>query len=158
MKYLCNYHCDNSDYNFKNCDNTGLGRIKYEEDSLLKETLKEFFENYFPALEVESKNSNLKNGLAVSYYGFSNIGTIIHRCKYENGGDYPDFLVDKFVQAVKKNYRDEKLDLIVYVPPTVSGTLVRNFAIKVGQKLNIPVSQNLIKVKATQPQKVFQNS
>ena len=158
MKYLCNYLGDNSEYNFKNCDNTGLERLKYEEDSLLKERLQEFLENYFPALEVEGKNSNLKNGIAVSYYGFSNIGTIIHRCKYENGGDYPDFLVDKFVQAVKKNFHSEKFDLIVYAPPTVSGNLVKNFAIKVGQKLNIPVSHNLIKVKTTQPQKVFQNS
>ncbi|MCS7052969.1 MAG: RecQ family ATP-dependent DNA helicase [Ignavibacterium sp.] len=158
MKFLCNYLGDNTEYNFRNCDNTGLEKLKLEDDSILKARLNEFFENYYPTLEVETKGSNLVNGVASSYYGFSNVGRIIHRCKYENGGDYPDTLVDIFLKAVNKNFPNEKFDLVVYVPPTVSGDLVKNFANKISKKLNVPISHSLRKTRTTEKQKVFQNS
>ncbi|MCX7611179.1 MAG: RecQ family ATP-dependent DNA helicase, partial [Ignavibacterium sp.] len=158
MKFLCNYLGDNTEYNFRNCDNTGLEKLKLEDDSILKARLNEFFENYYPALDVETKGSNLVNGVASSYYGFSNVGRIIHRCKYENGGDYPDTLVNIFLTAVNKNFANEKFDLVVYVPPTVSGDLVKNFANKISKKLNVPISHSLRKTRTTEKQKVFQNS
>lgn len=39
------------------------------------------------------KKSHITNGVAASYYGVSNVGGAIHRSKYENGGDFPDFLL-----------------------------------------------------------------
>ncbi len=47
--------------------------------------------------------------------------------------------------------------MIVYVPPTESGDLVKNFAEKLSQVLKIPISHKLIKTEGTQPQKIFKN-
>jgi ATP-dependent DNA helicase RecQ len=99
--------------------------------------LQEFREDYFPVLEVETKGTNLVNGVASSYYGFSNVGSALHRCKYEHGGDFPDFLLKLILKAYRKKFGQERFDLILYVPPTKSGDLVKNFAVKVSQVLEI---------------------
>ena len=39
-----------------------------------QKSLQDFREDYFPELEVETKGSNIVNGVAASYYGFSNVG------------------------------------------------------------------------------------
>ena len=120
--------------------------------------MQEFRESYFPELIVESKQSNIVNGIAASFYGVSSVGAALHRSKYENGGDFPDFLLKLTLKAFRKKYGQEKFDFIVYVPPTESGDLVKNFAVKLSQVLKIPISHNLIKTDLTQPQKVFKNA
>jgi len=97
------------------------------------------------------------NGSAASYYGVSNVGAALHRSKYEKGGDFPDFLLKLVLKAFRKKYGQEKFDLVVYVPPTSSGDLVKNFAVKVAQVLKFPISHNLQKSRQTQEQKVFEN-
>jgi ATP-dependent DNA helicase RecQ len=158
MKYLCDYLGDSSDKQFLNCDNTTIKKkiVTVTEEWLKK--LEEFRVNYFPELEVETKKSNIVNGVAASYYGVSNVGDAIHRCKYENGGDFPDLLVKLSLKAFRKKFGQEKFDLILYVPPTKSGDLVKNFANKISQILKIPISHNLIKEHQTQEQKMFQNT
>ncbi|MFW6275866.1 MAG: hypothetical protein ACOC2M_04455, partial [bacterium] len=99
----------------------------------------------------------LLNGVASSYYGVSSVGAALHRSKYENGGDFPDFLLRLTLKAFRKKYGQEKFDLILYVPPTESGELVKNFAEKLSQVLKVPISHKLIKTGVTQPQKVFKN-
>jgi len=158
MKFLCDYLGDNASHSFSNCDNTGLTKIVPSVSSEWTDKLREFRENYFPELQAESKNSNNVNGVAASYYGDSNVGAAIHRSKYENGGDFPDFLLRLFLKAYRKKFGQEKFDLIVYVPPTVSGELVKNFAIRVSEVLQIPISHGLIKSKATREQKIFENT
>ena len=116
-----------------------------------------FRENYFPILEVKSKNSNLVSGVAASYYGVSKVGAALHHSKYENGGDFPDFLLSLTLKAFKKKFDQEKFDIVIYVPPTVSGSLVKNFATKIAQILKFPISHNLQKTKQTKEQKVFEN-
>jgi ATP-dependent DNA helicase RecQ len=106
---------------------------------------------------VESNGSNIVNGLASSYYGVSNVGAALHRSKYEQGGDFPDFLLKLVLKAFRKKFAQEKFDLVVYVPPTSSGDLVKNFAIKVSKVLNFPISHNLVKRKETKEQKIFEN-
>ncbi|SDH46897.1 RecQ family ATP-dependent DNA helicase [Bacteroides ovatus] len=158
MKFLCEFLGDfNLDY-YKNCDNTTLKKlhINMSKDDLQRITL--FWENYFPILSVENSKSNLINGVAGAYYGTSNVGNLIHRSKYEGGGDFPDFLQEITLRAFRKHYANKEFDLILYVPPTVSGELVRNFAYKVGNALKIPVSDLLIKTHETEAQKVFQNN
>ncbi len=93
-----------------------------------------------------------------SYYGVSNVGSALHRSKYENGGDFPDFTLKLTLKAFRKKFGNEKFDLMVYVPPTESGDLVKNFAEKVSYVLQIPISHNLRKQRETKPQKIFQNS
>lgn len=102
--------------------------------------------------------SRLTDGYAASYYGESNIATALHHSKYEGGGDFPDFLLKKTLSLFGKKYRDIHFDLVLYVPPTCSGDLVRNFAVKFANTIKVPVSHELKKTKITAEQKIFQNS
>ncbi|NJK93919.1 MAG: RecQ family ATP-dependent DNA helicase [Bacteroidales bacterium] len=158
MKFLCDFLGDKPDTDFKNCDNTGLKKIIVNPTPEWITKLTEFREDYFPELIVETPHSNIVNGVAASYYGFSNVGSTIHRCKYENGGDYPDFLLKLALKAFRKKFNQEKFDMIVYVPPTKSGHLVKNFAEKLSQVLKLPISHDLIKQRSTEEQKAFENS
>ncbi len=158
MKFLCDYLGDSSDITFTNCDNTGENKITVSVTPEWTEKLNSFRENYFPELEVESKFSRLVNGVAASYFGVSNVGAALHRSKYEDGGDFPDFLLKMVLKAFYKKFGNEKFDLILYVPPTSSGDLVKNFAVKISQALQIPISHNLVKIRQTREQKVFENA
>lgn len=129
--------------------------MKVTEDNVRK--LQEFRETFFPVLEVETKSSRIVNGVAGSYYGITNVGAAIHFSKYEGGGDFPDWLLRLTMKAFRKHYGDFIPDLILCVPPTESGDLVRNFAEKVGRILKIPVSPHLVKTTG-RPQKVFQSA
>jgi ATP-dependent DNA helicase RecQ len=158
MKYLCDYLGDNSNHTFNNCDNTGEKKISVIVIPEWEEKLKQFRENTFPKLEVAVKTSKLANGVAASYYGISNVGAAIHRSKYENGGDFPDFLLTMTLRAFGKNFKNEHFDLLLYVPSTVSGNLVKNFAEKISKTLKIPISHNLKKNRATHEQKIYQST
>ena len=104
------------------------------------------------------KASRLVDGYAASYYGVSNVGAAIHRSKYENGSDFPDFLLKKTLSVFGKKFRGIHFDLVLYLPPTNSGDLVKNFATKFARVIGVPISHELIKVRITQEQKMFQNA
>jgi ATP-dependent DNA helicase RecQ len=114
-------------------------------------------QQFFTLINNHLSKEKLLNGVASSYYGVSSVGAALHRSKYENGGDFPDFLLKLTLKAFRKKYGQEKFDFIVYVPPTQSGDLVKNFAEKLSQVLKVPISHKLIKTGVTQPQKVFKN-
>lgn len=158
MKFLCDFLGDITDAKYYNCDNTGLKKFNIISDLDWDQKLKVFREDYFPILDVESTRSNIINGVASSFYGVSNVGAAIHCSKYENGGDFPDFLLILTLKAFRKKFGNEAFDLLVYVPPTKSGNLVRNFAEKLSRTLNIPISNGLIKTRETNEQKIFENS
>ncbi len=158
MKYLCDFLGDPSDHSFTNCDNTGLKKISVNVNDEWTEKLGDFRENYFPDLNVASKGSNIVDGVASSYYGFSNVGTVLHRCKYETQEDFPDFLLKLCLRAFRKKFGQEEFDFIAYVPPTSSGDLVRNFATKLSVVLNFPITHELIKIRDTEEQKIFANN
>jgi ATP-dependent DNA helicase RecQ len=158
MKFLCDYLGDNFTDDCGKCDvdlDKKIQKVIIKEEWTNK--LADFRNNYYPILDVKTKNNNLNNGIAASYYGFSNVGSIIHRCKYEGGGDFPDELVQLTLNAFNKHLSEFKFDLILYVPPTESGDLVKNFAIKISEALKIPISHGLVKCIRTEPQKIFQN-
>lgn len=157
MQYLCEFLDNKYKNSYTNCDNTNLPRLNILMTKDWQDRLSNFRENYFPILEVETQRSNIVNGVAASYYGVSNVGSAIHRSKYENGGDFPDFLLKLTLKAFYKNYRNTKFDIVVYVPPTHSGDLVKNFACKFASAIKVPISHNLIKTRQTDEQKVFQN-
>ena len=158
MKFLCDYLGDTSNHTFTNCDNTGEKKIVVQTPQEWIDKLQAFREDYFPELEVEANGSNIVNGVASSYYGVSNVGAALHRSKYEGGGDFPDFLLKLVLKAFRKKFGQEKFDLVVYVPPTSSGDLVKTFATTVAQILKFPISHNLKKLRQTSEQKVFENS
>ena len=157
MKYLCDYLGDEVPHQFTNCDNTEQGKIKVNITPEWIEKLKSFREDYFPELVVEKRGSHMVNGVAASYYGVSSAGEAIHRSKYEQGGDFPDFLVSLAVKAFYRKFSEESFDWVLYVPPTKSGDLVKNFATKVAQIIGVPISHHLKKIRVTEEQKVFEN-
>ncbi len=69
-----------------------------------------------------------------------------------------DCMVSNNATMLTQLLGEEKFDLILYVPPTKSGELVKNFAIKISQVLKFPISHNLRKQRQTSEQKVFENS
>ena len=158
MKYLCIYLGDDTNQNFKNCDNTGEKRLRVIVTPEWIDKLSVFRDNCFPVLEIETKTGSLVNGVAASYYGVSHVGDAIHRSKYETGEDFPDFLLRLTMKAFYKKLGHERFDLLVYVPPTKSGTLVKNFACKLANALKIPISHNLLKIKQTDQQKYFESA
>ena len=82
----------------------------------------------------------------------------MHRSKYENGGDFPDFLLSLTLKAFRKKFGTDIFDIVLYVPPTISGDLVRNFSVQISEVLNIPISHSLVKTRHTREQKAFENS
>lgn len=157
MQYLCNYLGDVRQGACGVCDIDTRKHIPVVVSDTMKQKLQEFRETFFPVLEVETQRSNIINGVAASYYGVSNVGAALRHSKYEGGGDFPDWLLRLTLKAYRKYYGDPKIDLIVYVPPTESEDLVKNFAEKVSSVLKIPISHKLVKSSATEPQKVFQS-
>ncbi len=158
MKFLRDFLGDEDDNVCGNCDNDLNKIVTINSNRIWDEKIEYFKANYFPVLKVESKDSNVINGAAGSYYGFSNVGQAIHRSKYENGGDFPNFLLNITLRAFRKVLGQNKFDLILFVPPTESGDLVKNFAEKISKTLKIPISYNLIKKRNISPQKIFQTS
>lgn len=157
MKFLCDFLGDKTTNAFSNCDNTALQKLQIASNAEWKDKLQSFREDYFPILEVESKGSNIVNGIAASYYGFSNVGEALHRSKYVTKENFPDFLLKLALKAFRKKFNQEKFDYIAYVPPTSSGDLVRNFAIRLSQILKTPITHELIKARQTKEQKLFEN-
>lgn len=158
MQYLCEFLDDKATDSYSNCDNTNLPKQTVQMTDYWSNRIAEFHENYFPVLESGTRCGNMIDGVAASYYGVSNVGSAIHRSKYENGGDFPDFLLRLTLKAFYKKFGDKKFDIVLFVPPTNSGDLVKNFAIKFASSIKVPISFNLIKTKQTDAQKVFQNS
>jgi len=158
MDFLCRYLGDDTVNHCGKCDNDLQKNLHYGLSEYWQKKINEFRDSYFPELEIELKNSNIVNGVACSYYGISNVGAAIHRCKYENGGDFPNHLLRQTLRAFRHKFGNEEFDLVVYVPPTESGDLVKNFAEKVARTLKFPLSHKLVKITNTKPQKVFQNS
>ncbi len=148
MKYLCNYLEDHSTSDCNRCDNCKKKSPLFEIKNEIIEKLNYFNSNHFVEQYIGSDKIRV---VASSYYGTSNIGEIIHRCKYETKEDFPETCVNRVVSAYKKYY--EKHDLVLFVPPSISGNLVENFAKKVAQNLGIPLSDSLIKTRETKPQK-----
>ncbi len=158
MQYLCEFLDDEATNSYSNCDNTNLPKQSVQMTEYWLNRIAEFHENYFPVLESGTKSGNMIDGVAASYYGVSNVGSAIHRSKYENGGDFPEFLLRLTLKAFYKKFGDKKFDIVLFVPPTNSGDLVKNFAIKFASSIKVPISFDLIKTKQIDAQKVFQNS
>ena len=158
MQYLCDFLDDDTVTTFSNCDNTNLSKQTVQMNEYWARRITEFHENYFPILEVGARSGNMIDGVAASYYGVSNVGNAIHRSKYENGSDFPDFLLRLTLKAYWKKLADIKFDLVLFVPPTHSGNLVKNFAEKFALSIKVPLSMGLVKSRQTNEQKIYQNS
>jgi len=158
MKYLCEFLDDKHSGAYGGCDNTTEPKWTAEEDEEFRAKLQEFRESYFPEIAVKEKGNNITDGVAASFYGVSAVGSAIHRCKYEGGGDFPDFLLRLTLKAYHSAFGKKKIDLVMFVPPTISGALVEIFAQKIARILNIPFSKAIQKTRQTEKQKIYHNS
>lgn len=158
MKYLCNYLGDNLSDAYGGCDNTTESKWHPISDINYTNQLQAFRESYFPEIKCVERGNNIINGVAASLYGVSNVGATIRRCKYGNGGDFPDFLLRLTLKAYRKTFGNKHIDMVMFVPPTVSGDLVKNFAIKIARTLNVRISFGLKKTRQTEAQKAFKNA
>jgi len=62
------------------------------------------------------------------------------------------------LKAFRKHFKSTVFDLVLYVPPTISGGLVKNFAEKIARTLQFKISHGLVKTRITEPQKVFESA
>lgn len=127
---------------------------KFNSEELPKEHVSAIYDVIKKHLKEASR---ITNGYAASFYGATNVGAALHHSKYEEGGDFPDFLLKKTLSLFGKRYKNINFDLVLYVPPTKSGNLVRNFAIKFAEVIKVRISHDLKKTRETSEQKVFQN-
>ena len=160
MKFLCEYLGDSCSAAeaFKGCDNTDLlkHRVRMTDSDWVR--VREFQMNCGFTLVMESAKTNMVNGVAATYYGVSSVGLALHRCKYGDGQKkIPGWLLKITIKAYYKLWEKDAFDLILYVPPTISGDLVKDFAHRLGKALEIPVFDWLQKTRTTEPQKSFQN-
>lgn len=158
MNYLQNYLGDTVNSPCGKCD------VDLKKESVVDATLEElisieeFRENYFPVLVVETNTGILINGVAASWYGVSTVGSMLHKSKYENGGDFPDYLVRLTLKAFRSQFKNRSFDLVMYVPPTISGNLVKNFAEKIARTLKFEFSNGIVKTRKTDAQKTFESA
>lgn len=158
MNYLRNYLGDETTEPCGKCD-TDLKksyRMSASEEQL--EVIDRFRDNYFPVLKLKRRTSILVDGVAASFYGVTNVGKMIYHSKYENGGDFPDHLLRLTLRAFRKHYQAEQFEMVLYVPSTDSGDLVKNFAEKIARSLKFEISHGLVKKRQTEPQKVFESA
>lgn len=154
MKFLCNYLEDDLLDDCKLCDNCKNYYFKLDNYSETKTKIDSFYSHFSikDSIIVNRKKVEIRS---LSYYGNTEIGSIVHKCKYENGGNFPQILVDKSINVIKENFKD--IDLILFVPPTVSGGLVEDFSFRVAKGLKSNISCGLIKTRVTESQKMFKS-
>lgn len=158
MQYLCKFLGDNTASECGKCDNDTQHHITIPDSPEWKKSLKSFYEDLMPILDVSRKRTNLVDGAAGAYYRFPNVGDTINACKYKNGGDFPERLVEMAVVAYRNNLSHYKFDVILYVPPVESGPLVENLAQKISVRINVPISHDLQRKGDCKPQRAFQNN
>ena len=139
-KFICDYLNDNSVIKCNHCDNCSKPmEIKYTESDI--NLLIDFYDNYFVYTET-AKYPLLSSG----YYNMSDIKLLIQNAKYRHKGYFDDKLLERTLRAFNKHYSDRHFDFILFIPPTVSGDLVENFANRISVNLNIPIKKDLTKL------------
>jgi len=158
MKYLQNYLGDSTVNTCGKCDVDLAKKLSVKATTEELQKIEAFRENYFPVLNVENKTSILIDGVAASWYGVTNVGSMLHHSKYEHGGDFPDYLLRLTLKAFRSQFKNMIFDLVMYVPPTISGDLVKNFAEKISRTLKFELSHGITKTRVTQAQKIFESA
>jgi hypothetical protein len=104
MDYLRKYLGDTITVPSENCDNTNLVDYmpkRYSEETRLQ--LRNFKQDYFPEI-AKKKTSKLEPGFALANYSLEDgeIGQMVHNCKYEGAGDFPDDIARRMARMIQK--------------------------------------------------------
>lgn len=161
MGYLTAYLGDEVEYRCNSCK-----QCRPQEFPLLvpsariqQAVVKFLEEEALPRIEKRFSRKELihEAGWSLSYYGNTRIGELVRLSKYKGAGPFPDELVVRAVQVVRKHYPLETIQAVVSVPPTRSGTLVEGFARRVAAMLHREYVPAVIKVRETDEQKNLTN-
>lgn len=91
-------------------------------------------------------------------YGDSGWGKFVRQGKYQDGY-FDDQLVDASADLIQNHWKmDSPLQWATSIPSLRRPELVKNFAIRLAQKLGLPYLESIIKIKDTVPQKTMENS
>lgn len=118
----------------------------------------------FPAGIIDGKkkliDENFQNreGRVLCSYGDAGWGKSVKEDKYQN--DYfRDELLDAAVNLIKNNWiKENEPTWVTSIPSLRRPELVKGFAIRVAEKLNIPYKEVIIKTVETEEQKNMENS
>lgn len=157
MGYLTAYLGDTLGYRCgvcKNCQPENF--VPATPLAVVKEAAQNFEQNFLPI--IEKRDTIMEAGWSLSYHYHTSIGKLVSSSKYRNSGIFAEGLVLQAVKAIYTFYPLTDITGIVSVPPTKSGNLVENFALRIAHRLNIPYLPVLTKTRLTQEQKNFANS
>ncbi|HEO65058.1 MAG TPA: RecQ family ATP-dependent DNA helicase, partial [Spirochaetes bacterium] len=153
VRYIRNHLKDRTIKFCGRCDLCKGLKNFYIPEKEIRDYVDRFWDAFHPELSLlsadevltpmDKRKNRLTNGVACSYYGNTEVGQLIRRSKYQKGGDFPAALIHKAVQAFQSYFNQLSFDMILYVPPSESGDLLRNFAVSVSERLNIPIHHGL---------------
>lgn len=105
-----------------------------------------------------NRDQQMEEGRALCAYGDAGWGKYIYEDKYVNGF-FRDELVDASVELIN-TWLNEILEniTIAYIPSLSKPELVKSFAYRVADKLNVPCLDLIEKIKDTKQQKELENS
>ncbi len=161
MEYLTTYLGDQPGYRCGICGYCQPGNFPVLELSERMQARVAHFleEEWLPRIEKRCVGKTVVHeaGWSLSYHGTTRIGRLIRGSKYEGAGPFASWLVVRAIEVIRTRYPIEKIDAIVSVPPTISGTLVEDFARQVAAALTIEYLPVITKIRATREQKYGTN-
>lgn len=157
MEFLCRYLGDDTAQPCGQCDN-----CKECADPILSEELMARASSFAlnPRLHLQAKWRGelvYKDGRALDYYAGTRVGDAIRNAKYNQQGEFPEWLVEEAAKVIRKHWSGVEFSGIVSVPPTRSGLLVKNFAMRLAKRIGVPYWDVVVKTRETLPQKEFGN-
>ncbi len=157
MQYLCKFLGDEQASECGQCDRCCQKTLSPPSAPLLVQASEFAHHPPLPLEGVYQKQPIYEMGFALSYYGGTEVGEVIHRCKYENAGALPEWVIDQAVEFLRRRFPLSQISALVPFPPSQSGGFVEEFAKRLAEKLQIPFQPILRKTRPTEPQKNFTN-
>ncbi len=159
MRYLCWFLGDGHAENCGRCDVCTGERLPPPAESLIRAAEGFAFHPPLNIGAVYKKEPVYTGGVALSFYGGTDVGRAIHACKYSAPPQpFPDWLVEQSATLIAESFPVAELRGVVPIPSTISGSLVDDFAARLARRLGVPFVPALAKTRATQPQKEFKNA
>lgn len=101
--------------------------------------------------------TQLQKGYALSNYGKAGWGKLVSTNKYKDK-HFCKELIEESAKFIKEKYKDCKLQCITSVPSLSNLNLVKDFAVELSKKLNLPYIDVIIKIDTGKKQKEMNNS
>jgi predicted amidophosphoribosyltransferase len=152
MKFLCDFLGDQMTGSCGNCDICRNRTFHVDDHPESENCLEAFKESTFPTFPIKAARTTLCDGIAAATSGNKRVLQAVLSTKTIGASQYPDFVCELAMKAVRSKCNFEKFDLILYLPTAKSNGALQHLAKKVGGQLGIPVVSGIFKVKATLPQ------